>query len=170
MCKLDLKDAYFCIPLAEELKKFVRFYWDGELYQFLWCMLWTCSSPLLFHETIEDSNCLFSENRHFNHNLSGPYALNWKDSRECLDASPYSDPPITRAGVCDKSKEVGNDPLTGDEVSGYGNYLQRDDCLSSRRETPKSEITMFRLVSAQKCQFYSCQFYSQQSRLSFQHD
>ena len=27
--KLVLKDAYFCIPLAEELQKFVRFYWGG---------------------------------------------------------------------------------------------------------------------------------------------
>ena len=44
-------------------------------------------------------------------------------------------------------KEVGDDPLTGDGVSGYGNKLQRDDYLSSRRETPKSEITMFRFVS-----------------------
>ena len=35
MCKLDLKDAYFCIPLAEELKKFVRLYWERDLYQFL---------------------------------------------------------------------------------------------------------------------------------------
>ena len=26
MCKEDLKDAYFCIALAEELKKLVRFY------------------------------------------------------------------------------------------------------------------------------------------------
>ena len=35
MCKLDLKDAYFCIPLAEESKIFVRFYWEEDLYQFM---------------------------------------------------------------------------------------------------------------------------------------
>ena len=35
MCKLDLKDAYFCIPLAEESKIFVRFYWEEHLYQFM---------------------------------------------------------------------------------------------------------------------------------------
>ena len=28
ICKLDLKDAYFCIPLAEESKKFARLYWE----------------------------------------------------------------------------------------------------------------------------------------------
>ena len=67
-------------------------------------MLRTCSSPLRFHQVIEDSNCLSSENTHFDHNLSGRYALNRKDSRECSDVSPYSDPPIAGAGVCDKSK------------------------------------------------------------------
>ena len=35
MCKLDLKKAYFCIPLTKESKKFVICYWDGVLYQFL---------------------------------------------------------------------------------------------------------------------------------------
>ena len=28
-------------------------------------ILWTCTSPLRFHQTIEDSNCLSLENRHF---------------------------------------------------------------------------------------------------------
>ena len=58
----------------------------------------------------------------------------------------YIDPPIAGAGLCDKFKEVGDDPLTGDRVSGYGNKLQRDDYLSSRKEIPKIEITMFRFV------------------------
>lgn len=37
--------------------------------------------------------------------------------------------------------------LTEDGVPGYINKLQRDDHLSSRRVTPKSEITMLRFVS-----------------------
>ena len=43
-------------------------------------MLWTCSSLLRFHQIIEHSNCLSLENKHFDHNLSGGYTLNWKDS------------------------------------------------------------------------------------------
>ena len=35
ICKLDLQDAYFCIPLSEDAKRYVRFYWEGKLYQFL---------------------------------------------------------------------------------------------------------------------------------------
>ena len=110
-------------------------------------MIWTYSIPLHFHQIIKDSNRFSSENRHFDHNLSGRYDLNWKDNRECSDLSWYSDPPIAGAGFCDKSKEVGDDPLRGDGVSGYGNKLQRDGYLSSRRGTPKSEVTICRFVS-----------------------
>ena len=35
MWKLDLKDVYFFIPLSEDAKGYVRFYWEGNFYQFL---------------------------------------------------------------------------------------------------------------------------------------
>ena len=35
MVKIDLKDAYFNIPLHPETQKYVRFQWKGNLYQFL---------------------------------------------------------------------------------------------------------------------------------------
>ena len=104
MCELDLKNAYFCIPLAEVVLL------GGAPTSIPVSMLSTCPSNLRFHQIIEDSNCFSSENRHFDHNLSGRYALNWTDSRECLDVSRYSDPPIVGAGVFGKSKEVGDDP------------------------------------------------------------
>ena len=69
-------------------------------------MLWTCSSPLRFHQIIEDSNCLFSENRHFDQNLPGRYTLNRKDSRECSDALGYSDPPTELAFMLNLKKSV----------------------------------------------------------------
>ena len=137
----------FCIPLAEELKKFVRFYWEGELYRFLYLCFGLAPAPYVFTKLLKIPIAFLRRNRHFDHNLSGRYALNWKYSRECSDVWQYSDLPIAGAGVFDKSKEVGDDPLTGDGVSGYGHKLQRDDYLSSRRETPKGEITMFRFVS-----------------------
>ena len=34
MCKVDLKDAYFSIPLAQNSSKYVRFSWKGSLYEF----------------------------------------------------------------------------------------------------------------------------------------
>ena len=39
MCKVDLKDAYFCVPLHHSHIKYVRFQWEGHLQEFLcWCL------------------------------------------------------------------------------------------------------------------------------------
>ena len=62
----------------------------------------------------------------------------------------YSGPSIAGARFFDKSKEVGDDSLTWDGVSGYGNKLQRNDHLASRRETSKSETALFRFLSKPK--------------------
>ena len=77
-----------------------------------------------FQQIIEDSTCLFSENRHFDQNLSRQYALDWKENRECSDVLRYSDPPISEAWTCNKSKKFSDDPFTGDGVPGYGNNFK----------------------------------------------
>ena len=32
LCKLDLKDAYFCVPLNKQSKEYVLFKWESSLY------------------------------------------------------------------------------------------------------------------------------------------
>ena len=34
-CKTDLKDPYFCVPLHQKHRKYIRFCWEGQLYEFL---------------------------------------------------------------------------------------------------------------------------------------
>ena len=34
MAKIDLKDAYFAVPISEPDKKYLRFRWKGQMYQF----------------------------------------------------------------------------------------------------------------------------------------
>ena len=46
MCKLGLKDAYFCFPLKKESRKYVRFQWEGTLYEFL-CLCFGLGSASL---------------------------------------------------------------------------------------------------------------------------
>ena len=35
MCTVDLKDAYFCVPLHRNYQRFLRFQWKGNIYKFL---------------------------------------------------------------------------------------------------------------------------------------
>ena len=35
LCKLGLKDSYFCVPLNKQSRKYVRFEWMGSLYESL---------------------------------------------------------------------------------------------------------------------------------------
>ena len=41
LIKIDLKDAYFGIPLDKSSRKYIRFQWEGNLYEFLClCLAW----------------------------------------------------------------------------------------------------------------------------------
>ena len=56
MCKLEIKDPYFCIPLAEESKKFVRFYCEEDLYQFLCLCFGLHPAPYVFTKLLKIPN------------------------------------------------------------------------------------------------------------------
>ena len=55
MAKLDLNYAYFCVLLHKESQKFVRFQWDGKLYEFLCPCLSLGTAPLIFTELLKVS-------------------------------------------------------------------------------------------------------------------
>ena len=45
MASVDLKDAYYSVPLANEQRKFTKFIWNGELFQYICLVLGlTCSA------------------------------------------------------------------------------------------------------------------------------
>ena len=48
MIKLDLNDAYFCVPLHKGSREFARFQWYGKLYEFL-CLCFSLGhAPRIF--------------------------------------------------------------------------------------------------------------------------
>lgn len=48
MSSLDLKDAYFLIPIYKGHRKFLRFRFKGKLFQFLCLPFGLCTSPYVF--------------------------------------------------------------------------------------------------------------------------
>ena len=48
MASIDLKDAYYSISIHEDFRKFLRFYWNGKLYQFTCLAQGLSCAPRLF--------------------------------------------------------------------------------------------------------------------------
>ena len=100
LIKIDLKDAYFGIPLDKSAKKYIRFQWEGNSYEFL-CLFWPGSSPSDFHKTSEDPNCLIMEDQCKNnifrrHVSNGPNVQRNFASKGDIDFS------VTKFRFCDK--------------------------------------------------------------------
>lgn len=61
---VDLKDAYYSIPIADSDRKFMRFYWDGQLYQFTCLANGLSSAPRVFTKVMKS---VFSTLRKYGH-------------------------------------------------------------------------------------------------------
>ena len=53
MIKIDLKDAYFTVPLCQEHQKFVRFNWEGTLYEFACLPFGLSIAPRVFTKILK---------------------------------------------------------------------------------------------------------------------
>ena len=51
--KIDLKDAYYSIPIAQQFRKYLRFTWNGKLYQFTCLPNGLSSAPRVFTKLLK---------------------------------------------------------------------------------------------------------------------
>ena len=53
MASIDLKDAYFLVSIAKKCKKFLRFKFEGTLFEFNCLPCGICTTPFVFTELLE---------------------------------------------------------------------------------------------------------------------
>ena len=53
MCNLDLKDAYYCVSLQKNSRKYVQLRWSGNLYEFLCLCFGLDPAPRIFTELLK---------------------------------------------------------------------------------------------------------------------
>ena len=51
MAKIDMKDAYFMVPMAKEDRHFLKFHWEDKFYQFNCLPFGLSSAPWVFTKT-----------------------------------------------------------------------------------------------------------------------
>ena len=55
ICWIDLKDAYFCVPLLQKNQKYIRFCWEGHLFEFLCLCFDLGPAPWIFTKLLKIS-------------------------------------------------------------------------------------------------------------------
>jgi hypothetical protein len=53
MVKIDLQDAYFLVPVSPRFFKFLRFFWNGSLFEYLCLPFGLCSAPRVFTKLLK---------------------------------------------------------------------------------------------------------------------
>lgn len=61
MCNLDLKDAYFLVPVKRSSRKFLRFRFRGIILNLRAYTIWTMHESTRFYEIIETNIALFKK-------------------------------------------------------------------------------------------------------------
>jgi hypothetical protein len=62
MATIDLREAYFSVPISENLKKYLRFMFNGQLYQFNALAYGLCTTPFVFTKIIRPISTYLREN------------------------------------------------------------------------------------------------------------
>ena len=62
MASVDLKDAYYALPIYVDHRKYLRFIFENQLFQFI--TFWPLNSTICFYKAHEASCCFYTKNRY----------------------------------------------------------------------------------------------------------
>ena len=124
--KLDLKDVFFCVPLNKHSRKYVRFEWEGSLYEFLSLCFGFGSVPRLFTKLLKIPISTFRKL----HIRTKVYLDDILILRKTLEKNNFWDLPVTKCRICYKPKEISSSAktenkflgITIDSVAASGEY------------------------------------------------
>ena len=64
LASIDLKDAYYSVPIDSDYIKYLRFFWIGQLYKFLVLPNGLCSEPRKFTKLMKPPNSILRMEGH----------------------------------------------------------------------------------------------------------
>ena len=84
MATIDLKDAYYTVPIAKEHRKYLRFCWKGKLYEYTCFPNGLSSAPRLFTKLMKPC---YAQLRLSGHTVSGYIDDTYIQSQDFNDAA-----------------------------------------------------------------------------------
>ena len=84
MASIDLKDAYYVVPIADEHRKYLRFCWQGSLYQYTCMPNGLPSAPRCFTKLQKPVYSTLRQYGHLNVGYIDDSYLQGSDTKECL--------------------------------------------------------------------------------------
>ena len=143
MFKVDLKDAYFCVPFfARELSKISSISMERKHLRVLVSVFRSGSSTLDFYEIIKDFHCSFEVDSNQNNNLSGRHVADESDCKRSRNSQGYIDFSIAESRLCNKSAGICSSAFAKDRVSRSGNRLGENDINTITGKSKKIETEM----------------------------
>ena len=135
MTKIDLKDAYFAIPVSHTHQKFLRFTIRNRLYQFNCLPFGLSSAPWIFTKILKPVAAKLRElYRHKNGNIPGRYIDNReqprRDEYQHIDSDRYAG----ESGLHSSPGKIYDPTHPEGGVSGINDRLHLDATTGSNRE------------------------------------
>lgn len=84
MASFELKDAFYLVPIAKEHRKYLRFYWQGLLYQYTCMLNGLSSAPWIVTKLLKPVYSTLRQNGHLDVGYIDDSYLQGKDAKECM--------------------------------------------------------------------------------------
>ena len=129
LCKIDLKEAHFSVPINKNSQKFVRFQWSDSLYEFLCLCFGLGTAPIIFTKLLKVPIALLRR-QHWNHYLPRRYVANGKDVTRNSRGKRQIDFYVATFEFCYHPQKISPAHWETNGVSGLGNRTRKNDFCS----------------------------------------
>ncbi|CAB4006638.1 Hypothetical predicted protein [Paramuricea clavata] len=83
MASIDLKHAYYTIPIADEQRKFLKFVWNEQLYEFCVLPMGLTSSPRIFTKVMKPVLATLRQKGHINSGFIDDFYFQGQEFSDC---------------------------------------------------------------------------------------
>ena len=135
MCKVDLKNVNFTVPLDKSWRRLVGLVWEWNLYKVLCLWFRLGPAPRDFTKKIESPNIPFAPSKYQNFDLPGRHVVNVSINRETSSRKRHHNLSPLTFRVFNKPKKISNITGTNNQIFRSCDKLNTNDSCFNRRQS-----------------------------------